>query len=386
MSTRLCIFATHPVQYHVPLWRALAAEPGLEVTVYYLSDHGIRPGFDEGFGVSMSWDVDLQSGYHSEFLTRGVPLRTASASQVENLPQLIARVDPEWIMIPGYSRPFERQLARLASSQGRKLILRGEFSDSSYNDRSLAKQLARSLYLRWFYSKVERFCYPGALGRRHLIRHGVSQSKMFFSPYSVDDATIGARGQKSLRMSERARLGIQEDDFMFLMSGKLIPRKDPLALLEAIRAMPSAKKIGLIALGDGELRAKFDAEARALLGSRYIAPGFVNQSQLARYFQAADGFVMPSHFETWGLVVNEAMHFGLPVIVSDRVGCYPDLVVPGRTGHVYPRGDNAVLGALMQQLAAHPERSRRMGDAARERVNGYTIAHAARGVVEAMRG
>ena len=113
-------------------------------------------------------------------------------------------------------------------------------------------------------------------------------------------------------------------------------------------------------------------------------PGFVNQSQLGAYFLAADALVMPSLHETWGLVVNEAMHFGMPVVVSDRVGSAADLVRPGETGLIYPAGNVSALARCLEVLSAESDGARRMGRAARDHVEKYTIAASARGIWTAL--
>jgi len=387
MKRRLSIFVTHPVQYHVPLWRALSSHPALDVRVFYFSDHSVRTGpggFDPGFGRTLAWDVDLLSGYAHEFLSRDAELAHPRSVRITDVDALLARAAPDFILIGGYTFAFERQLALAARRHRAKLIVRAEFSERSEAPRPFAKRLARSLYLRWFYRRVDRFCFPGEDGRSHLLRHGVPEARQFFSPYSVDDQLIERQKQLLTRAEARRALSIPNQRFMFLFSGKLIPRKDPFAVLEAIRRMPRSEDVGLIVLGDGVLAPEFTLRARVQLADRLIAPGFVNQSQLGSYFLAADALVMPSRHETWGLVVNEAMQYGLPAIVSDRTGCHRDLVHDGSTGFVYPVGREDVLAQHMQELVDMPERTARMGRTAQAWLGRYSIAASARGVFEAL--
>jgi glycosyltransferase involved in cell wall biosynthesis len=383
---KLRIFATHPVQYHVPLWRALAAQPALDVHVFYFSDHSVRGGIDPGFGVPVQWDVDLLSGYRHTFLSRDADLSAPSSVRIPDVRALLAQERPDWLMLGGYMLGFERQLVLGARRAGARVLMRAEFSDSSYGRRSPWKALVRDASLRAFYTRVERFCYPGRAGFEHLLRLGVPESRCFFSPYSVDDGLIArARGELTPGAA-RAQLGLPPDSFCLLFSGKLIARKAPLLLADALERVPADRRerLALIVLGDGELRAQLEARARALLGPRLLLPGFVNQSQLGRYFRAADALVMPSEQETWGLVVNEAMHYGLPVVVSDAVGCHLDLVQPGVTGYVHPAGDAAALAQRILQLASDPARARRMGQAAERLVARYRVVDSARGVLRAL--
>jgi glycosyltransferase involved in cell wall biosynthesis len=372
------------VQYHVPLWKALAGHPDLDVKVFYLNDQSVRGGYDKDFGLNIAWDVDLLSGYEHEFLSRDVSLDRPSEARIVDIDALLNRERPDWIMISGYTHAFERQLIRAAGKRSIRVLMRGEFSDLSYGERSLPKRIARAAYLRWFYTHVDRFCFIGEGARQHLREHGVDDEQMTFSPYSVDDTLLDRQKSQFRRDQARAELGIPDDRFVFVLSGKLIPRKDPAAVLHALEHLPDLARVGLIALGDGELKDDFAAAAHKLLGSRFVFPGFVNQSKLGRYFVAADALVMSSLYETWGLVVNEAMHYGLPVIASTQVGCVPNLVLPGQTGLVYPAKDALALARCMQRLIANPGLARQLGEAGLKLIRSYTIAASAGGVYKAL--
>jgi len=138
-------------------------------------------------------------------------------------------------------------------------------------------------------------------------------------------------------------------------------------------------------VGDGELRAECEAYAREHRLPVTFA-GFLNQGQLPGAYATADCLVLPSdHGETWGLVVNEAMACGLPAITSDRVGCHPDLILPGVTGQTFPCGDVAALAETMRRLAADPVALRAMGARAREHIRGYSIDALVEGTMDALR-
>ncbi|HEX2676322.1 MAG TPA: glycosyltransferase family 4 protein, partial [Polyangiales bacterium] len=367
-----------------PLWRMLASHPDLDVKVFYFSDHSIRGGIDKGFGRSVAWDIDMTSGYQSEFLSRHATLDQPSSVSIPNALGLLRRERPDWILIAGYTYRFEHQLRLLAPLVGARLMIRGEQTSLSLDGRGPLKALARAAFLRVFYRGISAFCYPGTLGREHLQSFGVPASKLFFSPYSVDDTLIRSALDSVQRSEARRALGIPDDRFVFVLSGKIYPGKDPFAILDAIEAMPRSQQVGLIVLGDGEQRAPFEARAKQVLGERLIFAGFVNQSQLGRYFIAADALVLTSKRETWGLVVNEAMHYGLPVITNDRVGCNPDLIKPGETGYLYPCGDTRALANAMQQLVDDRERSSAMGAAAKRHIDAnYSCAASARGIFQA---
>src|SRR5687768_17122677 len=118
---RLRIFATHPVQYHVALWRELAATPGLDIKVFYFSDQNVAPRIDPGFGVPVSWDVPLLQGYEHEFLMRG-DLTHRELMTMEDPEKLLREERADWVMLAGYTHPFERQLLHAAHKVSARVI------------------------------------------------------------------------------------------------------------------------------------------------------------------------------------------------------------------------------------------------------------------------
>ena len=114
--------------------------------------------------------------------------------------------------------------------------------------------------------------------------------------------------------------------------------------------------------------------------------GFLNQTEMPAAYAVTDCLVLPSDYgETWGLVVNEAMACGIPAVVSDRVGCGPDLVEHDVTGLVYPFGDVEALADALRTLAIRPAQLAEMGARARDRVTDYSVERAVAGTLEAVR-
>jgi glycosyltransferase involved in cell wall biosynthesis len=206
--------------------------------------------------------------------------------------------------------------------------------------------------------------------------------------YFVDNERFASQaGAPGVREAARRRWKIDENKTAFLYSGKFIPKKHPLELLEAFRLAleNSARESHLLMVGDGELRARCEAFVTDHRLPVAFA-GFLNQTEIPSAYAAADCLVLPSDDgETWGLVVNEAMACGLPAIVSDQVGCGPDLVEPGRTGAMFPFGNWEALATALTDLSGDPEALRRQGQEARIRVAAYSAAAAAQGTLEAVR-
>src|SRR5688572_2676036 len=366
---RLGIFVTHPIQYFAPMWRELAATPGYEVVVHFFSDHSVRGGVDPGFKVPVSWDVPILEGYEHRFLRRDGDKLSPRMIRMDDPERVLREGKFDVVMFHGYTNGFERQLARTCPRLKIPVVMRGEFSDvPQFGGRGKIKSLARQMYLRWFYRHVDAFCYIGEDAKRHLTRYGIPAERMFFSPYSVDTKLFDQQKRQFNRTDARRELGIADDQVALLFSGKMIPRKDPMLLVRALRMLEAPdvhpgllSRVVLVVVGDGELKDEVEREGRPLLGDRLKMPGFVNQSQIGKYFLASDVFVLPSHHETWGLVVNEAMQFGLPVIVSDHVRCHVDLVPDGRTGVVFADGEERGLADGIARLAGDGELRAKMG-------------------------
>ncbi len=383
MNKKLAVFFFFSIQYQVPIWRHLAAMEGLDIIVYYFSDHSVRGRTDSDFGTDISWDVPLLEGYSHHFLQRHARLTGRRSARISNPGRLLSEGGFDGVLIQSYVHMFERQIAMAAQRLQIKTILRAELTDRPYR-RGPVKTLLRNVYLKWFYRYIDVFCCIGDDARRHLRKRNISEDRIFFSPYAVDTALFEAQKNRYDRNEARNLLGIDEKEFVLLFSGKLIPRKAPLLLAKAIETIIDRENVTLIVLGEGQLRQPFEEKMRKLLGKRLHMAGFINQSQLGQYYRAADLFVHPAEFETWGLVVNEAMQFGLPVIVSDHAGCRRDLVIEGQTGSIFPANNTAALATKIESLLHNREQARGMGRQAEKHIAGYTTEAAARGIVQSL--
>jgi glycosyltransferase involved in cell wall biosynthesis len=384
----LAIFATHPIQYYVPIYRTLEAQFGIPVTAIYGTDCSVAGYRDREFGTSFAWDTDLLSGYRAVFLSRvrdgggDGPERAAT----RGMGRALAAAAPGAVLLTGYSPRFHQAAFYHTWRAGLPILLRADTTDHAVA-RSRAKTWVRDLALRALYRRCASLLYVGRRFRDHLRRLAPAEASLVFSPHCVDARSFtsdeGARGR--LRAAARESLRIAAADIAILFSGKLVPRKGPELLARAAAGLPAKvrDRLALIYLGDGDLRSSLDAMTKGLGLRRVCFPGFRNQTELSRYYHAADVMVLPSlHSETWGLVVNEALHHGLPCVVSEAVGCAPDLVEPRVTGEVCDTGSiPSLASALMRALPLLGRDDTRQ--ACRARVAGYSVERAAAGIAEA---
>ena len=370
---KIGIFVTHPVQYHTPIWKALAEQKDIDLEVFYFSDQGISGHADPGFGEAVVWDQPLLEGYGHTFLSRE-KIENAKSFRIPDADKLFREKAFDAVMLHGYAHAFARQIIRLSKRYKFKVLLRGEFTDSPRLSANLLKRFVRNSYLAWFYRHVSHFCPVSTKGIEHLKRRGIPDQKLTFSPYSVNDGLIQNQKDKCDYNQLRERLNIREDQTLFLFSGKLIARKQPLLLAQAALAFAQDERFCLCILGSGDQEKEVYKMLDPALGNRLMMPGFVNQSKLGEYFGAADVFVLPSAFDTWGLVVNEAMHWGLPCILSDRTDSHHDLIIEGETGFTVPWNSVDKLISTMKKFLDEPELKTRMGEKASKHIMKYRIA------------
>ena len=213
----------------------------------------------------------------------------------------------------------------------------------------------KHLYLRFLFLFIDRFLFIGKQNKLFYQSLGVKENRLIFTPYAVDnDRFRNSSGAISAEAAkEKVKLPLNKK--IILYSGKYISKKRPMDLLKAFHES-AAENALLVLLGDGELRYEMEAYIKAhKLQTKVILTGFINQSEIPVYYKAADVFVMCSGLgETWGLSVNEAMNFGLPVIVSDTCGCAYDLVIDKVNGAVFETGNIAQLGSLLTEYLDLP--------------------------------
>lgn len=375
----LAILTTHPIQYQVPLWQALARDGSVPFEVWYLSDHGVELSYDVQFGKSFSWDLDTLRGYPSRFLKVNKNANVARFNQVR-LAQDLGRLFDERgitaLWIQGWQVRAYWQAVWQAHARGIPVWLRGESNDLA--PTPMWKKRAKQILHTRLFSRVQEFLFIGSANRRLYESFGVKPEQLHPAPYCVDNDRF-ARQAAALspeRAGIRSHWRIPEDAFCILFAGKFIPKKRPLDLIAAARDPrlgKLARPVHLLFVGSGGLgesirkatHVVYDAEARLSRqtnnggqngrGPSASFTGFLNQTEISKAYVAADCLVLPSdHQETWGLVVNEAMASGLPCLVSDMCGCGEDLIVPINPAFRFRIGNPEALASALLSVVEEP--------------------------------
>jgi glycosyltransferase involved in cell wall biosynthesis len=237
----------------------------------------------------------------------------------------------------------------------------------------------------WLYKHADAIATYGPHVSRHVIRRRGSDIGVFEAPQAVDGEHFGRPITPDERAAARERAGVSGEGFLVLFTGRLEREKGLHVLLDAWRRSDLGADARLALAGEGPLGSLIDsADERVRLLGR------IDRPQLPLLYAAADVLVLPSvptatFREPWGLVCNEAMHQGTPIIATDCVGAVAGgLVREGRNGLVAPAGDAVALAACLRKLAANPELRARLGQAAREDVAPYTAAAWAEGMSRAL--
>jgi glycosyltransferase involved in cell wall biosynthesis len=193
--------------------------------------------------------------------------------------------------------------------------------------------------------------------REYLQAQGVPDASVYTAPNAVDNELFARGAAEARRNSDALRSSLSLPARYIIFAGRLVREKGVVDLLAAYANLEEdlRRQVGLVYVGDGDLRAQLEADAHAVAPGVIKFAGFAHREQLAAYYALADALVLPTHTDTWGLVVNEAMACGLPVIVSRVAGCVADLVDEAWNGFLLAPGDVAALSEAMKSLASNPE-------------------------------
>lgn len=344
-KTRLAYLVSHPIQYQAPLFRRLAASQVVDFVALFGSNFGQGGGFDPQFGQRVDFGVDLLSGYASIFLPgpahasidKTFGLRTPSIYTAWNAAR------PDVMVLHGWRTAMLWQAALAAMRLRRPFLLRAETPRLRHEAAKIGlRRRLRNVAVRRLVGQASRLLSLGAANERFYAHMGATPQQLVRMPYFVDNAAVRAAAQAGhqQRRALRVAMGIPDGAIVVIAVAKLIARKRPADLLHAMQHLSPA--VHLVWVGSGDLAAEVQHITHVLgLGSRVHWLGFKPSPEVWKLFGMADLFALPSMEEPWGLVLNEAVAAGLPVLASDACGAAEDLIVPGRTGDIVPMGSIA---------------------------------------------
>ncbi|MEK6285234.1 MAG: glycosyltransferase family 4 protein [Acidobacteriota bacterium] len=387
MKPRLAIVASHVIQYQAPLFQRLEASGEVDLTVFYCDSAGSEIYQDRDMKTTLAWDIPLLSGYHYETLRNYSPLGSLNGWGLVNfdLPRRLVKGDFDAVVFMGWGVVSYWLGFALCLFRRIPFFLYG---DSSEIPRSHSiRQRVRDRVLRALFARTAGFLVSGRYNADYYQHYGGDETRFFFVPWAVDND----RFERQSRLNEAERIECREsyeitpEAIVILFSGKLLPRKGPMDLLEAFARMPNRERAVLMFVGDGVERERLERSRDTHSLTNVRITGFLNQSILPKIYGMSDVFVLPSYFDPRATVVNEAMAAGLACVVSDRIGPSGDIVRDGENGFVIPAGDIDTLSSRLNQLVAEPSLARRMGECSRAIIGRWSYREDVEGMVAAAR-
>ena len=363
MKRRLILITEIISPYRIPLFNALAQRPEVDLHVLFLGEND--PSLREwriyweeirfSFEVLPSWRRRV--GRYNALLNAGV----LSA---------LKKHKPDLILCGGYN--YVASWGALWWARNRKVpfLL---WSESNGEDQR--RQLPAVEFLkRQFLRRCSGFVVPGRAAFDYLKGQQVSDQPIFMAPNAVDNKAF-ANASKAARARatvHREELGLPQRYYLFV--GRLVPEKGVFELVNAYAKLSAQlrQQIGLVVVGDGPIRQQMQQLAAGVSPGNIVFSGFVHQEELGIYYGLAEALVLPTYTDTWGMVVNEAMACGLPVIVSRLAGCTTELIRDGWNGFLIAPKDVDSLGSAMKQIGEAPGLCRRMGENSAQLISDYS--------------
>jgi glycosyltransferase involved in cell wall biosynthesis len=385
---RVAVINTHPIQHFAPLWREIGAQNRVELRVFYCSDWGAAEYHDQEFGETFKWDVDLLSGYDSQFLKlwkrpEKLGFWETNNSDVEDA---LRSFNPDVVVLFGYNHLTTWRALLWARLRGVRTLV---FCDSELKHvRSAWRSAIKEVVVRSFLALVDGGLPIGDCNADYLRHYGLPHDRLYWSAYPVDGRRLldSVPNVTATRALIRGKYQIDGADFVFASIGKYIRRKRHQDVVHAWMRLPQALRArsAILLIGEGPERHQLKQLAVRANG-RVVLTGFVNQSSIASYYAACDALVVASELDAHPLVVTEALFFGLPVIASDAIGCIGpnDTLREGETGLIYRCGDVPALSAALQQVMLDEALRQRLSAGAREIAPGQDAQNVAAKFVEA---
>lgn len=384
---RVAFVNSHPIQYFAPLYRSINHSADIEAVPVYLTDVSLRGGVDRGFGQAVKWDVDLLSGTDPIFVPGAEKrnLREGVGLLAPGVFRTIRTGDFDAMVVHGHGIPANHIALAAAKRSGLPAFMRAESHLGL--PRSRAKLQLRDWLLPVLYGRFSGMLAIGSANHDFYRSLGVPERSIFHFPYTVDNQRMQAAStlEPAERAALRAQIGIGADRVAILFASKFAPRKHPDDLIRACaRLVDEGLPVDLVMVGAGQMEAELRALAASFPRLTTVFTGFLNQSELPRHYAACDIFVLPSENEPWGLIINEVMCAGLPVVASREIGAVPDLVFNGRNGRVFDATDLDGLVGALRPIVADAELRRRMGEESRAIISRWSYAECESGLRAAL--
>jgi 1,2-diacylglycerol 3-alpha-glucosyltransferase len=363
MKRRLVIVTEIISPYRIPLFNALAQNPDVDPHVIFLGDTDpklrqwqvYKQEINFSYQVLPSWRKRI--GKYNALLNFGIQ-------------KALEQSAPEVVLCGGYSYIASWQALRWARRNRVRFLL---WSESNLQDMRRRYRFVEFLK-KQFLKRSDGFVVPGRSALEYLRAQGIGESRISIAPNAVDNDLFAKAAESARRNALALRRELALPDRYFLFVGRLVREKGIFELLSAYSNLSEQlrREIGFVFVGDGEARQELQSFGSSISPGNVRFVGFVQREQLGAYYGLAAALVLPTYTDTWGMVVNEAMACGLPVIVSRAAGCAADLVHENRNGLLVTTRDVHSLETAIGTLAQRRDLCEAMGACSAQHIQSYS--------------
>lgn len=361
--------------YRIPVFNALASDPRIDMEVLFFAETEERRSWQ------IPWD---KIRFRYRLLNGALVARRYQRGPILFNPGVwgaLNRGGFRTIVCFGYHHPTIWLALLWSRWRGTRALL---WCESTLRDARSSGRFVEGLK-RWLVRRFDGYVAAGSRQVKYLEHLGAPRERIWVAPDSVDSAFFENESERHRARKEEIRREMGIEGPVVLYVGRLLDAKGIPDLLEAFRGLIRERKATLVLVGDGPDRNRYESFCRERGLSDIRFEGFREQEELPRYYGIADVLAFPTHSDPWGLVLNEAMSAGLPVVCSTAAGASADLVLPGENGFLHEPGDVDALRRHMSAMLADDELRGRMGARSREIVRGFSPEKMAQGFLEAIR-
>jgi glycosyltransferase involved in cell wall biosynthesis len=374
MNRKTVILTEIIAPYRIPVFNALATRTGMDLHAIFLAetDNVLRQWRIYTDEIRFSYEVlpswRWRAGKRNLLINRGLWSALDAAC-------------PQTILCGGYNYPASWESLWWARRRNARFVL---WTESNERDARSGRAGVEWLK-RHFVSSCNAFVVPGKSSFVYLRTLGASEQVIFTAPNAVDNTFFAMQAENTRAHATEFREKLKLPSRFILFVGRLVPEKGIFDLLEAYAKLEGdlRSEVGLVFAGDGVSREELAQQAKRISPGTVCFPGFAQREDLAGLYALAECLVLPTHSDPWGLVVNEAMACGLPIIVCSVAGCSADLVDDGWNGYVVPRRDSQKLSVAINCVLRRPEVRRLMSAHSLERIRSYSPEACAEGLAAA---
>ncbi len=280
---------------------------------------------------------------------------------------LLVKGNFDVVVSEGYELPGYCFVLAYTKLFKKKLVL---WSGSTLLSRRIKNPIVDVLK-KAFIKNADAYLAYGSLSKEYLQYFGAEEEKIVVSCNTVDILSFSQRSFEIGMRKDEIKMQKRFPKHVILFSGQLIERKGLGVLLEAFSKIYN-KDMGLVIVGDGPERSKNEDFVNRNNIKNVYFEGSQKAEKLYEYYAIADVFVLPSLIEVWGLVLNEAMACGLPVLCSSMVGAAKDLVKDGINGYVFNPHDSDELADKLNLLFREKGLRKTMGEKSRQLISDFT--------------